>query len=71
MSTRPVTPIGKTPSAKSPPRYPRLAQPGFLDPLPQPIARPGQGPTVIPRGGGYTKKKRKSKRRKSRRRRYK
>ena len=66
---RPVTPIGQTPSVKSPPKYPRPAPPGFF--APPPIARPGQGPTIIRPGGGYTKKKRKSKPRKSRRRRYK
>jgi len=74
MSTRPVTPIGKTPSVKSPPRYPRPAQPGFLDPVPQPIGRPRQGPTVIPRGGRrrYTKRRRRSnKKSKTKHRRYK
>ena len=68
MPPRPVTPIGQTPSIKSPPKFPRPAPPGFFAPPPQPIGR--QGATIIPLGG-YTKKKRNSKRRKSRRRRYK
>ena len=48
MPPRPVTPIGQTPPLKSPPKFPRPAQPGFFAPLPQPIGI--QGPTIIQSG---------------------